>query len=1122
MSISMPPIRFRKPITDSGMSPVTFTGHDRKVSSAPPFDTFASGASTPKSNHSMAGKGTSNPTRQLFQALHAGDHDQLAQAMAVLKDQTPIANVLNPDTGLSPIITAAILGDEQATRKLLDAGAPVYSYSPEGMPLLHVAAADGGNVAVLKALQAAGLDVKTTHDREQRNSLHAMARQTPSDGGAAERENRQQIIQWLVAQGVDLNGLDQLGLTPYLTAVGSGNIGMMKALQAAGADVRAQTSSGMTSLHWAAGLNQGQVINHLLSPENKEAQQLDPNVPMVANGNTPLHLAVDIPNEEPSNREAIDALLARGADWHVANHAGHSPWRLAQSKGQAYLDSLSGLPLPAVEPSLIPQTHKRQQLPAIEEVTPAEEGLKPVAEASEPDSVSPEVQSPIAQAAHSSATKGSPTGKTGTSPSSVLASPSIQRDPKPHPKQSAKATPQTHRGQKKQSPPKTAGPVPKKTAIQAVPPTLPKAPPSNPFALLSVEPLPENQQSETVTEPVAPRPPCLEGTPPDGVDTSAMPAPTGPANSQRKTKKKKTTTQSASQSNPTSAVKSSGKTKLAKGQQVQSEALDEIDRALMEVEGCTTNTKVKSFDQVMWDNRKTLGLLKPDQQLKLISSEMSEHNVNRPYYLDNTEAHNQSSDGFPEPEFLMITPLHAALQSQLPLSWVLKFMELGAKPYARDGLGRTPFHYAALSENTAYLEALAAGKKTIRTGKDLTSLQDIMGETPLHYAAQLGRLENAKWLLEHGVPVNARPKGGKTALHYAALNGYTGVADLLLQNKANANAQDEQGLTALHMAAKAGYTNMAKLLLTHGADPNQSNHVGETPMHLAAALPDPTDCSKILTILLAKGAKVDPQRKDDSSTPLMEAIRLRNEMAFSMFLANGADITRSTRSGQNIFHQMMLQRDYKTEDQFILTWLLNILSKEEKARLLNAPIGKEQDTPLHTACSSGKMNAMQAFLNHGADPRAVNCAGKNALHVAVDNINVEEIPDMVTNLLEHAHAHGDKAMLHDLLTARTKPEGKQKQGKTALDLARRSPYPGVNGLIAEILNYQLAVAKRVVGTPNSNPNDNASTRQSVEASSTSDSASSPPADGVSTRRPHPRQRAAYPLGMGFTPNTTLG
>lgn len=125
--------------------------------------------------------------------------------------------------------------------------------------------------------------------------------------------------------------------------------------------------------------------------------------------------------------------------------------------------------------------------------------------------------------------------------------------------------------------------------------------------------------------------------------------------------------------------------------------------------------------------------------------------------------------------------------------------------------------------------------------------RDRVGNTPLHLAAALDRVDMAKLLLTRDADVNA-DSGNYifvyTPLHEAARHDSPRVANLLISKGADINAgryirnrewADRYTYTPLFHAVRFNHIKLAKVLLENGADPNISAHpsTGETALRLA-------------------------------------------------------------------------------------------------------------------------------------------------------------------------------------------------------------------------------------------------------------------------------------------------
>ena len=107
------------------------------------------------------------------------------------------------------------------------------------------------------------------------------------------------------------------------------------------------------------------------------------------------------------------------------------------------------------------------------------------------------------------------------------------------------------------------------------------------------------------------------------------------------------------------------------------------------------------------------------------------------------------------------------------------------------------------------------------------------GQTPLLYAADMGREALAILLIERGANIDAKCKMGKSVLAYASKCGSPAFLQKLADLGANVRDPDEFGDTPLHHAAGWGNKDAVSFLLENGAKPNERNEDGITALDVA-------------------------------------------------------------------------------------------------------------------------------------------------------------------------------------------------------------------------------------------------------------------------------------------------
>jgi hypothetical protein len=115
---------------------------------------------------------------------------------------------------------------------------------------------------------------------------------------------------------------------------------------------------------------------------------------------------------------------------------------------------------------------------------------------------------------------------------------------------------------------------------------------------------------------------------------------------------------------------------------------------------------------------------------------------------------------------------------------------------------------------------LSAYTRLYRATVPNIDLCDSASCTPLYYAAEWGREDLVRRLLDHGADVNARGGDDGSALQAAAARDNEAVVRLLLDHGACVNAQGGHYGSVLQAAAFRGNEALFQLLLDYGADVN--------------------------------------------------------------------------------------------------------------------------------------------------------------------------------------------------------------------------------------------------------------------------------------------------------------
>ncbi|KAL9111924.1 MAG: hypothetical protein Q9227_003774 [Pyrenula ochraceoflavens] len=185
--------------------------------------------------------------------------------------------------------------------------------------------------------------------------------------------------------------------------------------------------------------------------------------------------------------------------------------------------------------------------------------------------------------------------------------------------------------------------------------------------------------------------------------------------------------------------------------------------------------------------------------------------------------------------------------------------------------------------------SLPGGEQQVKH-RDLRALEVLL-------AAQFGNLEKLEELtLIKGTRFDVHDQFGRTALHFAADRGHLEMAKFLLGRRANVNYyDDDRQRTPLHIAVIRGNVGMVRLLLSRGAIDDLPDSSGATPAAYAV--------HPLITWLLKHGPDMERLNPDTGNTPLMDAVIHNNTTMVDQLLAEGAKTETRNWQQNTVLHE---------------------------------------------------------------------------------------------------------------------------------------------------------------------------------------------------------------------------
>lgn len=347
-------------------------------------------------------------------------------------------------------------------------------------------------------------------------------------------------------------------------------------------------------------------------------------------------------------------------------------------------------------------------------------------------------------------------------------------------------------------------------------------------------------------------------------------------------------------------------------------------------------------------------------------------------------------------------------------------------------------------------------KDKVNKGFDVNTKRNEDGYTLLHYAAELGNTDLAKFLITKGASLNVPMKNGTTPLATAISFSKNEIIRLLLEQGVDPNyvlGERNYNRTHFHFfitKIRKLDPSLFSLFLSKGANLETTDSFTETPLiTLASSEFKFIDHTKAL---LDAGANINAQTKFGVSA-LMNSVFSKNFVLVEELIRRGANLELETSEGNTALLAMINMGNYHPDKPKLFQMLLDAKANENHK---NA----EGNTALHLSVIGDSLEILSLLTRQNIDSSIRNAKGVTALEQAIINENWQATKILLSvetdidgwdkygaTKLHSAILNEKYELIQLLLDAGANPKKKDKWGKTAIEFAERQNNPKVLKLL---------------------------------------------------------------------------
>ena len=403
----------------------------------------------------------------------------------------------------------------------------------------------------------------------------------------------------------------------------------------------------------------------------------------------------------------------------------------------------------------------------------------------------------------------------------------------------------------------------------------------------------------------------------------------------------------------------------------------------------------------------------------------------------------------------------------------------------KDDMGLTACHHAAQKNDVRYLKILQAA------GAKMNEKENLLNRTPLMGAClRTSNPEIISFLIKNGADIKERSLNGEDALFTSISNINFEIALYLIKEfKADIHTKNRNGCNILMEAIRNKSTNLIDAFLKMGIDVNEKDNLGYPAIVSAAYFyPYPfllelliqngadinfkTDKNENLLIFAARNnsneAVVDyflnkgfdkNYVTTEGETPILAAAQNPNFMVMEKLIQSGANLNAVNNNKQNV---LMVAAQCNTNPNFISSLL-------EKGFPINST-DESGNTAVFNAALNPNINIIKTLVEKGADVKAVNNNGFTTLMTALSSdcsidmvkyliesgvdVNAKSLEN-ITALMIAASSVTDTGIIELLITAGADVNAEDDRGYNAYTAAKEF---NQNPAIAETVKKYMVMA----------------------------------------------------------------